>query len=140
MFLTLTPFLRRTRGLLIAGAFLLLLSVLFVLRSSGPRPEVVNGTVVPVGVVHRAAVPLIAFDAEVSFYRTLIDNNLFHPLGWAPPRPIEPYRLLGTILPRSANTLPRAILQSTTGQQIYVVSIGETLDASTKVVSIEANT
>ncbi len=30
---------------------------------------------------------------EVS--ETYIDNNLFRPLEWTPPRPIEPYRLLG---------------------------------------------
>ncbi|RKU12528.1 hypothetical protein C6503_17220 [Candidatus Poribacteria bacterium] len=66
----------RTSGLLIAGAFFLLLSVLFVLRYSGPRPEVVNATVVPVDVVHRVAVPPVAFDGEISFYRTIIDNNL----------------------------------------------------------------
>ena len=38
------------------------------------------------------------FDSE-TFYRMIINNNLFRPLGWTPPRPIEPYRLLGTLLP-----------------------------------------
>ena len=64
-------------------------------------------------------------------------NNLFRPLGWRPPRPIEPYRLIGTILPRSANTPPKAIIQTTTGQKTSIVKISEKLDASTEVVSVE---
>ena len=32
------------------------------------------------------------------FYKTITHNNLFRPLGWRPPRPIEPYRLIGTII------------------------------------------
>ncbi|MYB93642.1 hypothetical protein F4054_01705 [Candidatus Poribacteria bacterium] len=87
----------------------------------------------------RARVPLTTpeFDSE-SFYRTIIDNNIFRPLGWTPPRPIEPYRLIGTILPRSENTPPKAIIQTTAGEKTYIVSIGEPLDVSTRLVSIES--
>ena len=36
------------------------------------------------------------FEISETYYRTIIDNNLFRPLGYrTPPRPIEPYRLLG---------------------------------------------
>ncbi|MYK23219.1 hypothetical protein F4054_13295 [Candidatus Poribacteria bacterium] len=77
------------------------------------------------------------FDAE-SFCRTIIENNLFRPLGWTPPRPKEPYRLIGTLLPRSAHTPPKAILQSTTGEKTYIVSVGEKIDAATEVISIES--
>lgn len=79
----------------------------------------------------------VVFDAK-AFKRTIIDNNLFRPLGWTPPRRVEPYRLIGTLLPRSANTPPQAILQSTIGEKIYIVSLGEPLDASTEVVSIDS--
>ena len=72
------------------------------------------------------------------FYRTIIDNNLFRPLGWTPPRPTEPYRLIGTLLPRSETTPPKAIIQTTTGEKTYIVTTGEPLDASTKVISIES--
>ena len=81
--------------------------------------------------------PPVVFDAE-AFYRTIIDNNIFRPLGWRPPRPIEPYRLIGTILPRSANTPPKAILQSTATNTTHIVTTGEQIDASTRLVSIEA--
>ncbi|MYA72547.1 hypothetical protein F4009_00105 [Candidatus Poribacteria bacterium] len=83
--------------------------------------------------------PSAVFEVSETYYRTIIDNNLFRPLGWTPPRPIEPYRLLGTKLATDANTPPQVILQSTAGQTTYIVSIGEKIDASTEVVSIESN-
>lgn len=72
-----------------------------------------------------------------AFLRTIIDNNLFRPLGWRPPRPREPYRLIGTILPRDENTYPRAILQTTAGNKTYIVTIGDNLDTNTQVVSLQ---
>ena len=72
-----------------------------------------------------------------AFLRTIIDNNLFRPLGWRPPRPREPYRLIGTILPRDENTPPRAILQTTAGNKTYSVTIGENLDTHTEVGDIQ---
>lgn len=111
----------------------------FMSRASEPRPEVVKVKVVPVAVSSNHAIvsiPPVVFDAE-AFKRTIIDNNLFRPLDWRPPRPIEPYRLLGTKLARDAKTPPQAIIQSTAGNQTYIVSIGEKLDASTSLVSIE---
>ena len=79
--------------------------------------------------LYTSAVP--SFES-VSFYRTLIDNNLFRPHGWRPPVPREPYRLIGTILPTDDHTPPRAIVQSTAGNpETYIVSIGEKIDPST---------
>ena len=71
------------------------------------------------------------------FYRTIVDNNLFRPLGWRPPRPREPYRLIGTLLPTNGNTPKRAILQRTTMGSTDTVTIGDTLDADTTVVDIQ---
>ena len=76
------------------------------------------------------------FDVE-AFKRTIIDNNIFRPLGWTPPRPVEPYRLIGTLLPRDANRLAEAVIESIEGKAISIVSVGETLDTETKVVLIE---
>lgn len=76
------------------------------------------------------------FDAE-TFKRTIIDNNLFRPLGWRPSRSVKPYRLIGTILPRSANTPPKAILQMTAGNQTYIVTLGDKFDAETEIVEIQ---
>ena len=71
------------------------------------------------------------------FYRTIIDNNLFRPLGWTPPRPKEPYRLLGTIIPTDAKTPSRAIIQNTVENQTYIVTIGDALDTNTHVTDIQ---
>ena len=126
---------RRAGYLLVAGALLLLLIVVVVrVLSPSPREPVAVDTL-----PEHKSVPLtspVVFDTE-AFYQTIIDNNLFRPLGWTPPRPIEPYRLIGTLLPRGANTPPQAIIQTTTGEQTYIVSLGEKIDASTEVVSIE---
>lgn len=70
------------------------------------------------------------------FYRTIIDNNLFRPLGWTPPRPQELYRLLGTIIPTDAKIPPKAIIQNTAGNQTHIVTIGDTLDPETHVTNI----
>ena len=71
------------------------------------------------------------------FYRTIVDNNLFRPLGWCLPRKKEPYRLLGTILPTDGETPPHAIVQRTTAGNTYTVRIGEMLDTDTTVVDIQ---
>ena len=76
------------------------------------------------------------FDSE-AFKRTIIDNNIFRPLGWTPPRPVEPYRLLGTIIPTNAKTAPKAIIQNTVRNQIHIVTTGDTLDTDTLVTDIQ---
>ncbi|MYB92990.1 hypothetical protein F4054_23040 [Candidatus Poribacteria bacterium] len=74
---------------------------------------------------------------ETDFYRTIIENNLFRPLGWTPPRPREPYRLLGTIIPTDAKTPPKAIIQNTVRNQTHIVTISDTLDTETHVTNIQ---
>ena len=71
------------------------------------------------------------------FYRTIIDNNLFRPLGWRPPRPQEPYRLIGTIIPTDGKMGAQAILQTTHSNTTYTVTRGDTLDADTTVIDIQ---
>ena len=75
---------------------------------------------------------------ETDFYRTIVDNNLFRPLGWTPPRPREPYRLLGTLIPRAANTPKQAILKGNASQQTHTVTIGDKLDENTTVTDIQS--
>ena len=74
---------------------------------------------------------------KTDFYRTIIDNNLFRPLGWTPPCPQEPYRLLGTIIPTEAKFSPKAIIQNTVENQTHIVTIGGTLDSNTSVTDIQ---
>ena len=74
---------------------------------------------------------------DTEFYRTIIDNNLFRPLGWRPPRPREPYSLRGTIISTTGKTVsPQAILLATAGNKTHIVTIGEKLNKDTKVTDI----
>lgn len=140
---------RRVGDLLIASA-LVLLGIVFVVRFPSPSPPVPEPAPVkktPHSLPHLGEQPDILSRAPLQssdlppypsdFYRTIIDNNLFRPLGWTPLRPVEPYRLLGTILSTDEKTPPQAILQSTAGNQTHIVSIGSTLDAATKIVDIQ---
>lgn len=72
---------------------------------------------------------------NTDFYRTIVDNNLFRPLGWTPTRPREPYRLLGTLTPTEGDTPPKAILEKTTA--ITTVTLGDTLDADITIIDIQ---
>lgn len=119
----------------IAGAFVLLVTLFFAFRTSPIETQSVKVIEPPAEPRVRLANPAV-FDSEL-FKRTIIENNLFRPLGWTPPRPKEPYRLIGTILPTDDRTPPKAILQSTAGNQTYIVTTGEQIDAETEVVSIE---
>ena len=74
---------------------------------------------------------------QSNFYLTIIDNNLFRPLGWRPPRPKEPYRLLGTILPNNGKSPSQAILQATTENRIHVVTPGDKLGTDTTITDIQ---
>ncbi len=104
-----TLFNKRAGGLLIAGAFLLLVTLFFAFLTPPIETQSVKGIAPPAERrVYRT--PQSVFDSE-AFYQTIISNNLFRPLGWAPPRPTEPYRLIGTILPIDAKTPPKATIQ-----------------------------
>ena len=133
----LKPFNRRAIYLLIFGAFFLL-CIFFLFRSSGARSETVGKVkVVPVETSSRVISSLVVAFDSASYYRPIIKYNLFRPLGWTPPVPREPYRLIGTILPRAANTPLQAIIQSTAGNKTYIVTLGNKLDAETEIVEIQ---
>ena len=74
---------------------------------------------------------------DTDFYRTIINNNLFRPLGWTPPRPVSPYRLLGTLVSGATDAVwvSKAIID--VRGQVRVVEIGDSLNAGTKVLGID---
>ena len=74
---------------------------------------------------------------DTDFYRTIIDNNLFRPLGWTPPRPVSPYRLLGTLVSGATDGVwvSKAIIA--VRGEVRVVEIGDSLDSETKVLGID---
>ncbi len=75
---------------------------------------------------------------QTKFYRTIIDNNLFHPLGWRPARPKESFRLLGTRISTDGKTSPQAIIQGVQGNKIHIVTAGDLLSKDTTVTDIQS--
>lgn len=74
---------------------------------------------------------------NTDFYHTIIDNNLFRPLGWTPSRPVSLYRLLGTLVSGATDTVwvSKAIIA--VRGEVRVVEIGDSLDSETKVLGID---
>ena len=137
---------KRAGGFLIAGAFILL-GVIVVVSFHSPSTEtfIIKETPSPpshLGDQLRTPSRVrlqssILPPLQSDFYRTIIDNNLFRPLGWTHPPRQESYRLLGTILSTDADTPLQAILQTTIGNTTHTVTIGEKLDTDTEVVDIQ---
>lgn len=77
-------------------------------------------------------------DHEELFFQTIIENNLFAPLGWKPKKPTPTYRLICTTIPIGKEIKATAILQETTEAAITrVVSIGTILGDDTVVADIQ---
>ena len=138
MFFNRKVFNARAIYIFIFGAFFLLLPF-FLMRLSGSPSPTVTVKVVPLETYRRAVVsipPIVAFDSD-AYYRPILDYNIFRPLGWTPARPREPYRLIGTVLPRSVDSPAQAIIETTSDRRRHLVSIGDNLDVETRVISIE---
>lgn len=61
---------------------------------------------------------------ESAFYRTIVENNIFRPLGWTPPKPIPVYRLLGTVISTDGASL-QTILQEIASGHLYFLTVGD---------------
>lgn len=60
------------------------------------------------------------------FYRTIVDNNIFRPLGWRPPKKEPEYTLIGTESYPDGN-IAEAIILERRSKQLITVKVGETL-------------
>lgn len=71
-----------------------------------------------------------------AFYRVIIENNLFRPLGWMPPHPQPVYRLLGTVISIDG-TKKQAILQEIASEQLHFLKVGDSIDGAevTEIIS-----
>ncbi|MXV73461.1 hypothetical protein F4Z99_04180 [Candidatus Poribacteria bacterium] len=67
---------------------------------------------------------------ESAFYRTIIENNIFRPLGWTPPKPMPVYRLLGTII-STDGTNGRSILQEIASERFHFLRVGDSVGDAT---------
>ena len=72
--------------------------------------------------------PLLAVSVEIdeAYYQTIIDNNIFRPLGWRPKAPSFPYQLIGTITYSSIKKKSTAVIQEkNVERKTHTVSIGD---------------
>ena len=68
----------------------------------------------------------VDFGENTAFYKTIIDHNLFHPLGWTPPNNEPAYSLIGTAVdPNGA--ISQATLLETRSNRYHFVTIGTKL-------------
>lgn len=67
---------------------------------------------------------------ESGFYRTIIENNIFRPLGWTPPKPTPVYRLLGTVISTDGTSL-QAILQEIASERLHFLRVGDRVGDAT---------
>ena len=126
-------------GFLLFGFWMTLGEPTAVPKRKPEKRDAERWTTGPPGLQSQKNTPNTLEDFQKSeFYRMIVDNNLFRPLGWTPPRPREPYRLLGTILSRDANTPKQAILQKIRAGRTYTVTIGEILDENITVTDIQS--
>ncbi len=63
---------------------------------------------------------------ESAFYRTIVENNIFRPLGWTPPKPTPVYRLLGTVI-SADGTRAQAILQEIAPKRLHFLRVGDSI-------------
>lgn len=68
----------------------------------------------------------IDFGENAAFYKVIIDNNLFRPLGWTPPNNEPAYSLVGTAVD-AGGVIAQATLLEKRSNRYHFVTIGEKL-------------
>jgi len=58
------------------------------------------------------------------FYKMIVDNNLFRPLGWRPPNKEPEYAFISTRTDRTG-TFSEAYIEEKRSNQLYIVGIGD---------------
>ena len=91
-----------------------------------------------------AADTLEAFE-QTGFYRTIVENNLFLPLGTTVTKQPARYRLIATTTPTNGDSRSTALIQSIEENEIHIVTIGSkvgevvVVDIQPKQVAIETD-
>ena len=67
---------------------------------------------------------------ESTFYRTIVENNIFRPLGWTPLKPMPVYRLLGTVISTDGTSV-QAILQEIASKRLHFLTVGTSVGDAT---------
>ena len=72
----------------------------------------------------------VNFGENEAFYKTIIEYNLFRPLGWTPPKNEPSYSLIGTAV-NSNGVISQATLLERRSNRYHFVTIGSKLDDMT---------
>ena len=72
----------------------------------------------------------VDFGENEAFYKTIIDNNLFRPLGWTPPNNEPAYSLIGTAVDANGK-ISQATLLEKRSNRYHFVRIGTKLGDTT---------
>ena len=67
---------------------------------------------------------------DALFYRVIVENNLFRPLGWQVPRSEPKYDLIATLI-ESHGKMAKALLMENASNQTYYVTTGEQIGEAT---------
>lgn len=59
------------------------------------------------------------------YYRTIVDNNIFRPLGWRPPNKEPEYKFIGTYVDDKNGVELEASLRENRSGNFYMVTIGD---------------
>lgn len=79
----------------------------------------------------------VDFGENETFYKTIIDNNLFRPLGWTPPNNEPAYSFIGTVV-GSNGRISQATLLEKRSNRYHFVTIGTKLgDMTVKDIQAE---
>ncbi len=78
--------------------------------------------------------PSNTLETPAEFYQVIIDNNIFRPLGWQPPKEEPEYTLLGTAIASNGTDTKAFIVERRSGQ-LHIVQVDEQIgDARVKVI------
>ncbi len=120
----------RIFGLLFVGLLILLTAGSLYLRPAAPANLAVEQTRATSRTsksMQRDATTRNTDSTPDSFYQTIIDNNIFHPLGWQPPRKQPDYTLIGTTVSQNSADSKAFILERRSNR-MHIVKVGDTLD------------
>ena len=79
----------------------------------------------------------VDFGENAAFYKTIVDHNLFRPLGWTPPNNEPSYSLIGTKAVDTNGAISQATLLEKRSNRYHFVTIGTKLGDMT-VTDIQA--
>ncbi len=77
----------------------------------------------------------VDFGENAAFYEVIVDNNLFRPLGWTPPKDEPAYSLIGTAIGAEGDLSQATLLESRSNRYHFVTIGTQVGDMTVKEIS-----